>query len=298
MSVPTFELERAARELEETGEYRVLRRLRPRTQINPPDGSDTKTGIFFDVETTGLDLARSEIIELAMVPFEFASDGRIFGIGEPLQQFNEPREPIPLEISALTGITDAHVAGQRLDRAMIEAFANPGVLLIAHNAAFDRPFAEKVSPIFKAKPWACTMTGIPWKEEGVEGRRLADLLAHFGLFFDGHRASEDCLAAIELLTMTLPKSGKLAMATLLDQARIASYRISAERAPFEAKEKLKTRGYRWNSELKRGPRAWWIEVPADRVETELAFLELEVFHGHVQVPIRKITAVERFSDTP
>ena len=297
MSAPTAELERVARELEETGEYRVLRRLRPRTHINPPDGSDTKTGIFFDVETTGLDLASSEIIELAMVPFEFASDGRIFGVGEPLQQFNEPLEPIPSEISALTGITDELVAGQRLDRVKIEAFAKPGVLLIAHNAAFDRPFAEKISPIFKAKPWACSMTGIPWKEEGVEGRRLADLLARFGLFFDSHRASEDCLAAIELLATKLPKSGKLAMASLLEQARIASYRVSAEGAPFEAKEKLKARGYRWNAELKRGPRAWWIEVSGDHVEMELAFLESEVFHRHVQVPIRKITAVERFSGT-
>lgn len=42
----------------------------------------------------------------------------------------------------------------------------------------------------------------------------------FGFFFDGHRASEDCLAAVELLTLTLPKSGKLVMTALLEQARV------------------------------------------------------------------------------
>lgn len=295
MSIPTTELERVARELEETGDYRVLRRLKPRTQVNPPNGTDTKIAIILDVETTGLDLARSEVIELAMVPFEFSPAGRIFRVGAPLQQFNQPIEPIPLEIATLTGITDELVAGQHLDRARIEAFADSAAIIIAHNAAFDRPFAERISPLFKTKPWACTMCGIPWKEEGIEGRRLKDLLAHFGLFFDSHRAFEDCLAAIELLTMTLPKSGGLAMTALLERTRVPSYRISAEGAPFEAKDKLKAQGYRWNAELEQGPRAWWIEVPADRVESELAFLEREIFHLQVEIPIRKITAFERFS---
>jgi DNA polymerase-3 subunit epsilon len=295
MSVPTAELERIARELEESGDYRVLRRLKPRTHVIAPDGTDTKIGIFLDVETTGLDLARSEVIEFAMVPFEFSSDGRIFRVSAPLQQFNEPVEPIPPEISALTGITDQLVGGHHLDKARIETFADPAALIIAHNAAFDRPFAERISPLFKAKPWACSMNGIPWKDEGIEGRRLKDLLAQFGFFFDGHRASEDCLAAVELLTMTLPKSGRLVMTALLEQARVPICRISAEGAPFEAKDNLKARGYRWNTRVEQGPRAWWIEVPADRVESELAFLEHEVFHRSVNVPIRKITAFERFS---
>ncbi|MEI7606627.1 MAG: 3'-5' exonuclease, partial [Rhodospirillaceae bacterium] len=201
MSLVTTDIDWMVRELEQTGDFRVLRRLKPRMHVHPPDGISTKTAIFFDVETTGLDLAKSEIIELAMVPFKFSADGRIFDVGEPLQQFNEPLGPIPAEITDLTGITDELVAGQRLDKEQIEAFADQAVILIAHNAAFDRPFAEKISPLFGAKPWACSMCGIPWKEEGVEGRRLADLLARFGLFFNSHRASEDCLAAIELLML-------------------------------------------------------------------------------------------------
>ncbi|MEI7607340.1 MAG: 3'-5' exonuclease, partial [Rhodospirillaceae bacterium] len=109
------------------------------------------------------------------------------------------------------------------------------------------------------------------------------------------RQRSACSHSRQQLTITLPKSGKLAMAALLEQARTASYRISAEGAPFEAKDKLKARRYRWNAEPEHGPRAWWIEVPADQVELELTFLEREVFHGQAHIPVQKITAFERYS---
>jgi DNA polymerase-3 subunit epsilon len=289
------ELERMAQKLEASGDYRVLRRLKARTKSASPAPGDAQIGLFLDVETTGLDLARSEVIELAIVPFEFTREGQIFRTCEPLAQLNEPSEPIPAEITALTGLTDEDVTGHRFDLAAIEAMLDPAALIVAHNAAFDRPFAERISSLFKAKPWACSMTGVPWRSEGIYSRRLSDLLATFGLFFDSHRAEEDCLAAIELLTMSLPSSGKSVMSALLESARIASYRISAERAPFEAKEKLKLRGYRWNGDVGAGPRVWSIEVGADKVERELLFLEEEVFYGPADVPITKITAFERFS---
>lgn len=47
-------------------DYRVLRRLTPRTEFAPCDGQSTKVGILFDVETTGLNAALDEVIELAM----------------------------------------------------------------------------------------------------------------------------------------------------------------------------------------------------------------------------------------
>ena len=63
--------------LEATGDYRVLCRLRSRTRFHEPDGSETKLAIFLDLETTGLNPEKNEFIELAMVPFEYSSDGRI-----------------------------------------------------------------------------------------------------------------------------------------------------------------------------------------------------------------------------
>ena len=55
--------------LEASGEFRVLRKLKPREAIVPPPGTPIRQGLLVDVETTGLDTEHDEIIELA-IPFE------------------------------------------------------------------------------------------------------------------------------------------------------------------------------------------------------------------------------------
>ena len=89
--------------LEANGDYRVLRRLQPRSRYNAPEGTETKHAVFLDLEITGLDPAKDEIIELAMVPFEFSSDGRIFNVHEPYNALQEPKSgSVPAEITRIT----------------------------------------------------------------------------------------------------------------------------------------------------------------------------------------------------
>jgi DNA polymerase-3 subunit epsilon len=293
---PDLNLEAMAARLDASGRYRVLRRLVPQSIISPPDGSQTRLGLFVDVETTGLDHSRDEVIELAMVPFTYALDGRIFEIRAPFQKLREPAKPIPPEITALTGITDEMVRGQTIDPIEVAAFASGAALVIAHNAGFDRRFVEPISDVFSTKPWACSMTQIDWAAEGYEGRRLAHLATDAGFFYDRHRATNDCLAAIELLAGTLPKAGVPAMAKLLDRARRPSWRIWAENAPFDLKNILKARGYRWNGDGNPNPRAWYIDVDEDVRDQELEYLRTDIYQREVEPLVRLISAYERFSD--
>jgi DNA polymerase-3 subunit epsilon len=284
------------RTLEATGEYRVLRRLRPRASTAPPPGVTPKLAIFLDVETTGLDPLKDEVIELAMVPFKYGDDGTIYEIGEAFQSFREPIRPIPHDVTKLTGITNEMVAGHAINPDAVAAFIEPAVLIIAHNAGFDRLFAERYWPVFAAKAWACSNTEVPWKAEGFAGTRLGYLAQGFGFFFDGHRAAEDCAAAIELLARPLPVSGRTGLAVLLETARLPTWRIWALNSPFDLKDALKARGYRWNDGSNGKPKSWFVDVPDGAVGAEMQFLEKEIYQRPANPRLVRVTAFDRFSD--
>ena len=292
---PVPDLAAMATLLEASGDYRVLRRLQPVRHYENEDGTALKKAVFLDVETTGLDAARHEIIELAMVPFTYAQDGRIFTVGEPFQALREPSHPIPPEITAITGIDDAMVAGKSIDVAAVSAFIADADLIIAHNAGFDRRFMELFCADFTHKPWACSMLQVDWQAEGFETLKLTWLAATAGFFYEKHRAVHDCHAAIELLARPLPKSGQRAMGQLLEHARAPSWRIWASNAPFEMKDALKARGYRWNADGVGAMRAWTRDVPDAAKDDELQFLQAEIYGRETAINCKKINAFDRFS---
>jgi DNA polymerase-3 subunit epsilon len=78
-----------AEELSRSTDYRVLRRLVPRTTFTPSVGESTKTGILLDMETTGIDTRKEEVIELGMVKFDYLPDGRVVGVRNIFSALNE-----------------------------------------------------------------------------------------------------------------------------------------------------------------------------------------------------------------
>lgn len=210
-----------AEALGRSADYRVLRRLMPRLPSAPSLGQETKIAVLLDTETTGLDAGTDEIIELGMVKFDYTHDGRVVGVRDTFSAFNEPSVPIPVEVTALTGITDDMVAGQRIDDGAVSSFVDDAVIVIAHNAGFDRKFAERYWPIFQRKAWGCSATEVEWRKHGFEGSRLSYLLNGAGLFHQAHRAVDDCHALLEILAFELPAAGAPALAVLLEQARMA-----------------------------------------------------------------------------
>ena len=188
------------------------------------------------------------------------------------------------------------VRGQNINGAKVAEIAAPAALVIAHNASFDRKFAEKAFNVFSTKAWACSMTQVPWADEGFEGSKLEYLAMQIGFFYDGHRAAIDCFAAIELLSKPLPRSGKPALLALLEEARKPTCRIWAEGSPFDFKDILKARGYRWNDGANGKPRSWYRDVHEDDLEGELSYLRKEIYQRDVDIPIVKISAFDRFSE--
>jgi DNA polymerase III subunit epsilon len=98
------------------------------------------------------------------------------------------------------------MAEQTSDADHLTAFASDAAIIIAHNAAFDRKFAERYWPVFAVKPWACSVNQIEWRAHGP-----------------------------------FSSADRTALSLLLENARRKTIRIWAEHAPFDLKDNLKQR---------------------------------------------------------
>jgi DNA polymerase III subunit epsilon len=290
------ELEHLATVLEASGDYRILRRLRSGTTSILPQGISTRRGVIVDVETTGLDPAADEILELAMLAFDYSTDGAFVTAVESFDELRDPGRPISSDVTALTGLTDEMVAGRSIDAACVAAFVDSAALVIAHNAGFDRRFCERFYPVFAEKAWACSLREVGWADEGFESARLSHLANGYGFFFDGHRALHDCEATLEVLLRPLPRSGRTALSALLGSARRPRWRVRADGAPYALRDALKRRGYKWDAGDSGRRGAWWTEVAEEDLETEQEFLRTNVYRRKdAVVDARLLTAFERYS---
>ena len=290
-------LEGMARSLTASGWYRVVRRFRPRERYAVEDGSEKQLGLYVDVETTGLDVARDRIIEVGAVLFEYGvGDGRIFAIRDSYSAFDDPGYPIPDAVTRMTGITNQMVAGKRIDEAALGALVQWATLLVAHNARFDRGFLERRLPVFATKPWACSREDVPWARHGCASSSLDYLLyRHCAEFHNAHRALDDCLAGVHALATPLA-NGALPFALLLESAQRPIVRIWAVGSVFEAKDALKARGYRWNGGEDGRPRSWYLETTADTVDGESAWLRENAYPGRREdIRVETVSALERYT---
>ena len=296
-----LEVEIAITALHDTGEYTVIRKLNldrdTRFSQKPVQGA--KVVLCLDTETTGLDHTEDRIIELGIVAFEYnPMTTEIIRITDRYNGFEDPGCPLPQEITEITGITDEMVAGQVFDDKRVRALTDKATLVIAHNAAFDRKFVETRYPAFATLPWACSMSQIDWSKERISSRTLEYLLYKCCRnSINAHRALDDAEGVVGLLLGALPVTEAPIFKTLLDKSGETSSRICAVGAPYDKKDLLKQRGYRWNDGTNNGCKGWRVDVPQNREQDELTYLAREIYPGGNigSVDICRIDAFDRFS---
>jgi DNA polymerase III subunit epsilon len=298
-------MEDMARLLAQHADYRVLRRLVPCLDYGANshaleaagDPSLVQHMLILDTETTGLSHQADKIIELAMLLVAVDTvSGRPFGPVEVFEGFEDPGMPIPAVAKEITGIGDDMVKGQCLDGAAVAAMVAKADLIVAHNAGFDRPFVEARFPAFAAKPWACSFADIDWKAAGAASSKLSALANDQGWFYDAHRAQVDCHALLQVLTQPIGDNDATGLAQLIHAAAQPSYKVRATGSPFETKDKLKARGYRWEADAKD----WACRVASETLlEAELAWLTAEVYGARrPQAEVEAFNALTRYSLRP
>lgn len=296
-----LEQEVAIAALQSTGNYQILRRLdldldQRFTKRSVP-GSEV--ALCIDTETTGMDYAADRIIEVGMIAFEYdPATSAIIRIVGRYAGFEDPGRLLSQEIIEITGITDEMVAGKAFDDDQVAGLAQRASMVIAHNAAFDRKFVEARFPFFANLPWACTVSQLDWRAERITSRTLEYLLYKCGGYcINAHRALDDAEGVLGLLLAEFPVSGTAIFSALLEKAGEITSRICAIGAPFDKKDVLKQRGYRWNDGTRGGSKGWWISVPMAAEQDELDYLAREIYPGGRtdSVEISRIDALARYS---
>jgi len=283
--------------MSEDGETVTLRRFSGQFSLAPFPPDDwmrahqgvLRTGIVIDIETTGLDKKLDSVIEVGLRRFTFNSlDGQILRVGESYSALQDPGKPLSQEIVALTGLTDQVLRGKSIDWETVGHALSDAEIIVAHNAAFDRPFIDRHVKGSTNKLWGCSLRQIDWNRKGFSSHKLEVLSIYHGFFTDSHRALNDADALLNLLSMSDDKSSNLH--ELLQNSRRPWVRAVAAGSPFESKDLLRIRGYRWDTMN----RVWKKMLVQDDVSQEVAWLESNVYCGPFLGKMEAIPIVDNF----
>ncbi len=247
----------------------------PEEGVTLKDTSATLTAaVVLDTETTGLDTAVDEVIEIAarLIYYDKTS-GTICRIGPAFQALQQPSQPLDEDIKRITGLTDEILAGQSIDWDAFADFCSDAPLFIAHNAGFDRPMVDRFSPRTQSVCWACSYSQIPWRDWFPLAKQEVLTMFH-GFFYAGHRALIDVDSLLKMLSLPMPDHPEESyFSILVSNARKPTVRISAVGSPFETKDVLKKHKYKWNPDA----RVWHKTVQLDLLDEETLFLAEEVY---------------------
>lgn len=158
--------------------------------------------VVFDVETTGLNAARCEIIEIGAVKIR---KGKIV---ERFSSFVRPEEAIPDFITNLTGITDEMVKdAPKIEQAM-KAFLtfSEGALWVAHNAQFDLSFIREHAKRCQLDVKNAVLDTLALSRKllpHLKKHRLNILAKHFDISLQNHHRAVDDSEATGLIYLKL-----------------------------------------------------------------------------------------------
>lgn len=283
-------LKQCAQLLNQSDEFQVLRRLKARQSFNQNAPENVHKVCIIDTETTGLDTDICEIIELGYQIVEFDSHGNLYRVLAARNYLQEPKGEISAEVTRVTGITLKDVKGHSIPWDEVEKELADVQLCIAHNASFDRPVVERYSEVFINKIWGCSVAQIDWLTLTDVGSRSQEFLCwKIGQFFYGaHRALDDVQALTELLAQPISEQQNPALHYLLQSVRVSKSFIKATGAPFDVKDALRTRGYRWNVT----GRVWQKVIDESKLQDELAWL---IENNTPNPTVVKLKATDTFS---
>jgi len=154
--------------------------------------------VVFDLETTGLEANKDEIIEIGACKIK---DGRI---DETFSTFVKPSRHIPREITDLTGIDDDMVKDAPSINYVLPDFYKfcHGSTMVGHNVSFDIGFVHAISKKLAYNfdnPLVDTIEMAKSKLPGLKNYKLGTVVDKLNIILDNaHRAINDATATAKV----------------------------------------------------------------------------------------------------
>jgi DNA polymerase-3 subunit epsilon len=214
-----------------------------------------------DLETTGLDTATCEVIEVGAVLWDEKLKQPISLLSEFI---NGP--VVPPEITEITGIRQEYLSrGITLEEARLRLHVMCGQVewVVAHNGTnYDKPIFERQLSKATHLKWIDTSVDIPYPKH-ITTRKLSHLAAEHGFANPfRHRALFDVLTMLKVLS-------EYDFEAVAKSAAYPPLSVIAN-VSYDDREKAKARGYRWDS-----ARKIWLktlkEPDLERERTEAGF---------------------------
>ncbi len=185
--------------------------------------------VVVDLETTGVDPAHDRITEVGAVR------SRRGEVEAELATMIDPQRPVPPAITAITGITDAMLAGCPPITAVLPSLTEllRGGVFVAHNAAFDHRFLDAALERSGREPLDVPVLDTArlarrLLSQELRSMRLSVLARHLGArTTPNHRALPDARATLDVLHALIERAAGLGASTLedlLDLQRSTSHR--------------------------------------------------------------------------
>lgn len=232
-----------------------------------------RRALIIDTETTGLDVGKHVVIEVAAVVFDLEHMTQVEAYAALLpSETNEAQSinGIPVEALHSNGVEPSvieHCRERVWDK--VREMAHGVDLVLAHSAEFDRSFAQvamggacqsvAADRSRRDLPWVCTCEDIDWPKQHRPGMSLVSLALAHGLgVASAHRALDDALLIARLLVRAHELGADL-QAMLRRGLRPKVRAVSL--APFDQRDVVKSHGFRWQPEQKK----WWRLIAKDDV---------------------------------
>ena len=223
---------------------------------------ETFIGLVVDTETTGADVSKDIVFQLAYIQFRYDAQGRVHEILDSYSGLQDPKVPLTPEIQRITGFKDEDLAGQSWDDDRINAAFAGSQVLIAHNARFDAPMCNRFFPGSHGKEWACSMADVRWNEVFQTGSAKLEYLLFklCNVFYRAHNAMVDVRATLHLLQNARDTQGVNALAMAHASSRRTGLRVYATNSNYDNKDVLKEDGYKWFEGSDAIYKSWFKEI--------------------------------------